>query len=107
MRDLLAASRARGVRVAAVSPFVAGRALKGPADRMAVSLGGEASGPGVARLYAGLIDALLIDEADAAEAPAIAALGIEPIVGPTVMTDDASRAALAAAAVAAAWPAAS
>jgi LPPG:FO 2-phospho-L-lactate transferase len=107
MRDLLAGARARGVRVAAVSPFVGGRALKGPADRMAVSLGGEASGPGVARLYVGLIDALLIDEADAAEAPAIAALGIEPIVGPTVMTDGASRAALAAAAVAAAWPAAS
>ncbi len=102
LRDLLDAARARGVRVAAVSPFVGGRALKGPADRMAVSLGGEASGPGVARVYAGLIDALLVDEADAAEAPAIAALGVEPVVGPTVMTDDASRAALAAAAVAAA-----
>jgi LPPG:FO 2-phospho-L-lactate transferase len=106
MRDLLAAARARGVRVAAVSPFVGGRALKGPADRMAASLGGEASGPGVARLYAGLVDALLIDEVDATEAPAIAALGIEPVVGPTVMTDDASRAALAAAAVAAASSAA-
>lgn len=107
MRDLLAAARARGVRVAAVSPLVGGRALKGPADRMAVSLGGEASGPGVARVYAGLVDALLIDEVDATEAPAIAALGIEPVVGPTVMTDDASRAALAAAAVAAASPVAS
>jgi LPPG:FO 2-phospho-L-lactate transferase len=106
MRDLLAAARARGVRVAAVSPFVAGRALKGPADRMAVSLGGEAGGAGVARAYAGLLDALLIDGADAAEAPAIAALGVEPVVGPTVMTDDVSRAALAASAVAAASSAA-
>ena len=43
----------------------------------------------------------------AAEAGSIAALGIEPVVGPTVMSDDASRAALAAAAVAAASPAAS
>ena len=102
MRDLLGAARARGVRVAAVSPLVGGRALKGPADRMAVSLGGEASAAGIARVYAGLIDALLIDEVDAAEAPAVAALGVEPVVGPTVMVDDAARAALAAAAVAAA-----
>lgn len=102
MRDLLAAARARGVRAAAVSPLVGGRALRGPADRMAVSLGFEASASGIARLYAGLADALLVDEVDRSEAPAIAALGIEPVVGPTVMTDDTSRAALAAAAMAAA-----
>jgi len=102
MRALVDAARARGVRAAAVSPLVGGRALKGPADRMALSLGAESSATGIARLYAGLIDALLVDGVDAAEAPAIAALGIEPVVGPTVMTDDASRAALAAAAVAAA-----
>ncbi len=107
IRDLVAAARARGVRVAAVSPLVGGRALKGPADRMAVSLGEEASAIGIARHYAGLIDALLVDDADAALAPAIAALGIEPVVGPIVMGDDASRAALAAAAVAAASAAAS
>jgi LPPG:FO 2-phospho-L-lactate transferase len=102
MRDLVAAARARGVRVAAVSPLVGGRALRGPADRMALSLGFEASATGIARLYAGLADALLVDEVDRTEAPAITALGIEPVVGPTVMSDDASRAALAAAAVAAA-----
>ena len=67
----------------------------------------ESSATGIARLYAGLIDALLVDDVDAAEAPAIAALGIEPVVGPTVMGDDASRASLAAAAVAAAWRGAS
>lgn len=102
MRDLLEAARERGVRVAAVSPLVGGRALRGPADRMAVTLGGEASATGIARHYAGLVDALLVDDADAAEAPAIAALGVEPVILPTVMTDDASRAALAAAAIAAA-----
>jgi LPPG:FO 2-phospho-L-lactate transferase len=107
MRDRLDAARERGVRIAAVSPLVGGRALKGPADRMARSLGAESSATGIARLYAGLIDALLIDGVDAAEAAAIAALGIEPIVGPTIMTDDASRAALATAAVAAAWRGAS
>ena len=107
MRPLLDAARARGVRVAAVSPLVGGRALRGPADRMAASLGGEASATGIARLYAGLVDALLVDDVDTAEAPAIARLGIEPVVGPTVMGDDASRASLAAAAVAAAWRGAS
>ncbi len=107
LRELVDGARSRGVRVAAVSPLVGGRALKGPADRMAASLGGEASATGIARLYAGLVDALLIDEVDAAEAPAIAALGIQPVVGPTVMTDDASRAALAVAALGAALRAAS
>jgi LPPG:FO 2-phospho-L-lactate transferase len=102
MRALIDAARERGVRVVAVSPLVGGRALKGPADRMARSLGAESSATGIARLYAGLIDALLVDVVDATEAPAIAALGIEPVVVPSVMTDDASRAALAAAAVAAA-----
>lgn len=102
VRQAIAAARARGVRVAAVSPLVGGRALKGPADRMAVSLGEEASAVGIARHYAGLVDALLVDDVDAALAPAIRALGIEPIVGPTVMADETSRAALAAAVVAAA-----
>ena len=107
MRLLLDAARARGVRVVAVSPLVGGRALRGPADRMAASLGVEASATGIARHYAGLIDALLVDTVDATEAPAIASLGIEPVVGPTIMGDDASRASLAAAAVAAAWRGAS
>ena len=74
---------------------------------MLASLGGEPSATGVARIYAGLVDALLIDEADAAQEPAIAALGIEPVVRPTVMTDDTSRAALAAASLAAALAATS
>ena len=95
------------MRVVAVSPLVGGRALRGPADRMAATLGYEPSATGVARIYAGLADALLIDDVDAAEARAIAALGIEPVVGPTVMSDDASRAVLGAAALAAALRAAS
>ena len=107
MRALLDAVGRRGVRVAAVSPLVGGRALRGPADRMAASLGGEASATGIARHYAGLVDALLVDDVDAAEASTIASLGIEPVVGPTIMVDDASRALLAAAAVAAAWRGAS
>ncbi len=96
LRDALDARRAGGIRILAVSPIVGGRALKGPADRMLASLGHESSARGVGRLYAGLVDALVIDEADRLQADAIAALGIQPVVGPTVMTDDASRAALGA-----------
>ena len=50
MRDLLDESPAPKV---AVSPIVGGKALKGPADRMLVSLGHESSALGVARLYRG------------------------------------------------------
>jgi LPPG:FO 2-phospho-L-lactate transferase len=81
----------------AVSPIVDGRALKGPADRMLASLGHEASALGVARLYAGLVDRFVIDEQDAVLRPAIEALGMAVEVLPTVMRDDAGRAALAAA----------
>jgi LPPG:FO 2-phospho-L-lactate transferase len=81
----------------AVSPIVAGRALKGPADRMLASLGHEATALGVARIYAGVVDRLAIDEQDAELRPAIEALGMAVEVLPTVMRDDASRAALAAA----------
>ncbi len=81
----------------AVSPIVAGRALKGPADRMLASMGHEASALGVARLYAGLVDRFVIDEADVALAPQIEALGMAVDVLPTVMRTDDDRRTLAAA----------
>lgn len=93
-----ALSAAHAPRVA-VSPIVAGGALKGPADRMLASLGHEASALGVARLYAGLVDRFVIDDADAALAPAIEALGMRVDVLPIVMRADADRASLAAAIV--------
>ena len=92
MRDAVTA-----VPTVAVSPIVAGRALKGPADRMLVSLGHDASALGVARLYGDLVDRFVIDEADARLAPAIEALGMSVRVLPTVMRSDADRAALATA----------
>jgi LPPG:FO 2-phospho-L-lactate transferase len=95
IHDAVAAARGRGIRVAAVSPIVGGRALKGPADRMLATLGEEVSAVGVARRYVGLIDAFVIDDTDAALAPAVERLGMRAVVAPSVMTDDASRAALA------------
>src|SRR5688500_11801655 len=53
VRPALAATPAPRV---AVSPIVAGRALKGPAARMLVSLGHESTAVGVGRMYVGLVD---------------------------------------------------
>jgi LPPG:FO 2-phospho-L-lactate transferase len=96
MSGLLGAARRRGAPFVAVCGIVGGRALKGPADRMLASLGHEPSALGVARGFAGLIDAFVIDTVDACLAQAIAALGIRPIVTDTIMTGDESRARLAA-----------
>jgi LPPG:FO 2-phospho-L-lactate transferase len=85
--------------VVAVSPIVGGAALRGPADRMFESLGGEASALGVARHYVErypeLLDVMVIDRLDADSAPDIEALGLRVQVAQTVMKTDAHRAALA------------
>lgn len=95
MRAAIDAARVRGVPVVAVSPIIAGRALKGPADRMLTSLGHEASALGVARIYADWIDTFVLDSLDSELAGEVAALGIAPFVTDTVMADDADRARLA------------
>ena len=89
------AVQARRDDVVAVSPIVAGAALRGPADRLLTQLGHEASVVGVARLYAPLAACLVIDEADAALAGAVEAVGMRCVVAPTVMHGPAESAALA------------
>jgi LPPG:FO 2-phospho-L-lactate transferase len=96
VREPFAAATAPKV---AVSPIVAGRALKGPADRMMASMGHEVTALGVARLYAGLVDRFSIDESDAALGPDIELLGMAVDVLPTVMLTDDDRRALASALV--------
>lgn len=93
LRGTLEASSAPKV---AVSPIVAGRALKGPADRMLVSLGHESTALGVARIYVGLVDRFILDSADAAMAGDIEALRMSAGVLDTVMRDDDDRRSLAA-----------
>ena len=78
-----------------VSGIVAGKAIRGPADRMLASLGHEPTARGVAALYARLIDRFVIDEADAALAQAIEELGMAVSILPTVMRSDEDRAQLA------------
>ncbi len=95
MRGAVGEARQRGVPVAAVSPIIGGRALKGPADRMLVSLGQEASATGVARRYRDLVDVFVLDAVDASLAPDVEALGMRALVTDTVMVDDPSREHLA------------
>jgi LPPG:FO 2-phospho-L-lactate transferase len=63
---------------------------------MLASLGLESSALGVARLYADLVDVYVLDTVDAGSAAEIEALGLRTLVTDTIMTDDASRARLAA-----------
>jgi LPPG:FO 2-phospho-L-lactate transferase len=90
-----AAVEQRRADCVAVSPIVAGAALKGPADRLLTELGHESSVVGVARLYAPLAGTLVVDEADAALAPAVEAEGMRCVVTPTVMHGVPEAAALA------------
>ena len=80
--------------VVAVSPIVAGAALKGPADRMLTELGHEATVVGVARLYAPIAGTLVIDNADAALAPLVEAAGMRCVVADTIMKTPEAAAAL-------------
>ncbi len=79
----------RSVPCVAVSPLIAGRAVKGPADRMLARIAGGTSPRHVAACYEGLIDALVVDRADAAaELPG----EVRRIVTDTLMRDlDAAR----------------
>jgi LPPG:FO 2-phospho-L-lactate transferase len=95
MRDALAEVRARGVSIVAVSPIIAGKALKGPADRMLASLGLESTALGVARGYADLLDVFVLDAVDAALVPSIEALGLRAVTADTVMADEDGRARVA------------
>jgi LPPG:FO 2-phospho-L-lactate transferase len=92
MRDWIAS---RSAPVVAVSPIVAGAAIKGPAAKIMGELGMPATAAAIARHYAGLIDGLVIDEADAALADEVAAAGVTPRVAPTVMRSIDDRVALA------------
>jgi LPPG:FO 2-phospho-L-lactate transferase len=87
------ALREQRPRVIAVSPIIAGAALKGPADRLMTELGQESSVVGVARAYAEIAATLVVDHADAALSDAVEATGVRCMVTSTVMrtADDAER----------------
>jgi LPPG:FO 2-phospho-L-lactate transferase len=81
--------------VAAVSPIVAGRAIKGPAVEMLRSRGLDPSALGVAQAYRGLVHLLVVDEVDHDLSRPISDLGVQVHTCPTLMADGAARRRLA------------
>lgn len=88
MRELI---RSAGAPVIAVSPLVGGRAVKGPTDAFLDAVGRPRSAAGVASLYAGLIDAMVLDPDDPGPAPD----GVRTLSCPTLMSDGPTRLAVA------------
>ncbi len=89
----------RRIPCVAVSPLIGGHAVMGPAAEMLQRLQGGTTAAHVAQCYPGLIDALLIDEADAGDADAVAAAGVRPVIARTLMRDAAARRQLVEAAL--------
>jgi len=96
MPALSAALRQTSRPILAVSPIIGGAAVKGPAAKIMRELGHQPSCLAVAEFYRGLVNFILIDRSDAAHAPAIRQLGIEPIVTDILMRDLDDRRRLAA-----------
>lgn len=93
------ALRAQRAHVVAISPIVAGAALKGPADRMLVELGHEPTVVGVARMYAPICGTLVIDSQDAHLIDAVEREGVRCIATDTIMSKPGVAASLAKLAV--------
>ncbi|MEO0678419.1 MAG: 2-phospho-L-lactate transferase, partial [Pseudomonadota bacterium] len=81
--------------VFAVSPLIAGKVVKGPADRMMRALGHRADAVGVAERYRVIAQHFVIDSADEALSDEVTALGMVPHVTDIMMPDAAAKAALA------------
>lgn len=84
VREIL---RVRRADVVAVSPIIAGEAVKGPASRLLGELGHEVSCIGVVDFYDGLVGTWIIDERDAARADEVRARGLRVVVTTTVMSE--------------------
>jgi LPPG:FO 2-phospho-L-lactate transferase len=85
LKNFDATLAARRDTVVAISPIVAGAALKGPADRMMSEMGHEPSVVGVARLYAPIASTLVIDTADEHLISAVEREGMRCIATNTIM----------------------
>jgi LPPG:FO 2-phospho-L-lactate transferase len=92
VRDALRANRNR---VAAISPIVGGKTVKGPADKMMRGLGHEVSPLGIARLYKDCAGLFILDRIDQRYLEPIRDLGIKAVATDTIMTTPAKAAKLA------------
>jgi LPPG:FO 2-phospho-L-lactate transferase len=89
---LVAALRATGTPIVAVSPLIGGEAVKGPTAKLMRELGLETTPGAIAEHYRDLIDGLVIDESDRGWADRC---GVPTLVTPTLMRDIADRVRLA------------
>jgi LPPG:FO 2-phospho-L-lactate transferase len=87
VQELRVALQRKRAPVVGVSPLIGGKAVKGPAGTMLARIAGGTTPAHVAGCYTGLLDALVIDEADAAGADALEAAGVRPHVTRTLMKD--------------------
>ena len=92
VRDALANASAP---VIAVSPIVAGDAIKGPTAKMFREMGTEPSVQAVAARYQDIVDLMIIDEQDLAAVKDVQALGLGVVTAQTVMRTLADKTALA------------
>ena len=104
VREIRRAVEGTAAPVVAVSPVIGGKAVKGPADAMLTALAGGTTPAHVAGCYEGLLDALVLDEADAGGAAEVEALGIRTCVTRTLMSDPPAARELARATLEAARP---
>ncbi|WP_319568914.1 2-phospho-L-lactate transferase [Cohaesibacter marisflavi] len=95
IKGIREALKKRAVPSIAVSPLIAGKVVKGPADRMMSALGMRADAVGVATRYLGLADILLIDHQDVALSAEILDLSIEPHCTDIMMKDMSDKMRLA------------
>jgi LPPG:FO 2-phospho-L-lactate transferase len=95
IRSCMVERRHSGCPLAAVSPIIGGKAIKGPAAKMFTELGIPPSALAVAAHYQGLVSDFFLDKVDAEQAEAIAGLGIKPRVTDTVMNQVEDRRRLA------------
>ena len=91
VREALVSARDR---VAAISPIVGGKTIKGPADKMLRGLGFEASALGVARLYKDIVGTFVLDNLDRDSIEPIRELGMRAVAADTIMTSPAKAARL-------------
>jgi LPPG:FO 2-phospho-L-lactate transferase len=80
-----------GAPVIAVSPYVAGKVVKGPTERFMAAVGRPSTAAGVASLYAGMLDGMVVDEDDPDPPPD----QIPTLTAPTLMDSAATRVQLA------------
>ncbi len=83
VREALVDTKAR---VAAISPIIGGKAMKGPADRMLASLGHESSATAVAKIYADFLDAFFLDCQDVLLQAYVERYGMRVVVANTFMS---------------------